>query len=260
MRILLLLGHALHRMTTGRAKDKGETIVWCLTVLDDLTIISGDSRGKLSFWDGKLGALIESYQSHRADVLSIAVSDDRKTLYCAGVDPNIVSYVKVNVKGGNQKWVKSIQRKIHDHDVRALLLVENKLYSGGVDGYLACSYYPPKTLLKYSPFLQQPCVVISRKKRYILLKHAKYVELWSLGDVNSNENDGYNGLLPLKNNPKKLLHLCRTVKDESGEHVKEGIACCAISDDGSWLAYSTDRTLRIFHFRYVRSLLIAFYV
>lgn len=226
-------------------------MVWCLAVLDDLTIISGDSRGKLSFWDGRLGALIESYQSHRADILSVVVSDDGRTLYCAGVDPNIVSYVKVNVKGGHEKWVKSIERKIHDHDVRALMLVGDKVYSGGVDGYLACSYYPPKTLLKYPPFLQNPCVAISRKKRYILLKYPRHIELWSLGDVNANENNNYTGLLTLKSGPKKLLQLHRTVKDDSGEHVREGIACCAISDDGSWLAYSTDKSLRIFRFRYV---------
>lgn len=238
-------------MTTGRVKDKGVTVVWCLSVLEDLTIISGDSRGKLSFWDGKMGALIESYQSHRADILSLVVSADRETLYCAGVDPNIVSYVKVNVKGENKKWVKSIQRKIHDHDVRSLLLVQDKLYSGGVDGYLACSYFPPKTLLKYAPFPSNPCAVLSKNRRLILLKHARHVELWSLGDANSNENSNYSGLLSLKAVPKKLLQLCRTVKDESGEHVKEGIACCAISENGSWLAYSTGHELRIFHFRYV---------
>lgn len=244
------LGHALHRMTTGRAKDKGETVVWCLAVLDNLTIISGDSRGKLTFWDGKLGALVESYQSHKADILSLVVSEDKKTLYCAGVDPNIVSYVIVNMKE-NRKWVKNTERKIHDHDVRALVLVEDKMYSGGVDGYLACSYYPPKTLLKYPPFPQNPCAIVSKTSRYILLKYAKHLELWSLGTVNASDKNGYNGLLPLKDGPKKLLQLCRTVKDESGEQVREGIACCALSNDGSWVAFSTDRTLRIFRFRYV---------
>lgn len=241
-------------MTTGRAKDKGETVVWCLAVLDDLTIISGDSRGKLSFWDGKLGALVESYQSHRADILSLAVSEDRKTLYCAGVDPKIVSYVQVNMKGENKKWVKSIERKIHDHDVRALLLVGDKVYSGGVDGYLACSYYPPKTLLKYPPFLQNPCVTISKTKRVVLLKYARHMELWSLGSVNvDDKSNTTSGLLPLKAGSKKLVQLSRTVRDESGEIVRDGIACCALSNDGSWLAYSTDQSLRMFQFEYVRN-------
>lgn len=37
-------GQALHRMGTGRAERNKETIVWCLAVTSDLTIISGDSR------------------------------------------------------------------------------------------------------------------------------------------------------------------------------------------------------------------------
>lgn len=37
-------GHAIHKMTTGRSMTNRETIVWCLAVTDDFTIISGDSR------------------------------------------------------------------------------------------------------------------------------------------------------------------------------------------------------------------------
>jgi U3 small nucleolar RNA-associated protein 4 len=37
-------GHAIHRMTPGRDEGKKETIVWCLAVTKDFTIISGDSR------------------------------------------------------------------------------------------------------------------------------------------------------------------------------------------------------------------------
>jgi WD40 repeat protein len=37
-------GHAIHRMTPGRDERKKETIVWCLAVTKDLTIITGDSR------------------------------------------------------------------------------------------------------------------------------------------------------------------------------------------------------------------------
>lgn len=55
----------------------------------------------------------------------------------AGVDPLISSFEKINVRssslntGCNYKWIKSIQRAIHDHDVRALAMVEDKLFSGG---------------------------------------------------------------------------------------------------------------------------------
>lgn len=152
---------------TGRSEARKPTVVWCLSVLSDLTVISGDSRGKITFWDGHQGAQIESYQSHRADILALCVAYDEKSLYCAGADPLIVNYVKVNVKEGMQKWVKSIQRKVHDHDVRALALQGKKLYSCGVDGYLAVSYHPPKTLIKHPPVLQGPCVTVCAQSRLV---------------------------------------------------------------------------------------------
>lgn len=37
-------GHAIHKMTTGRAVTNRPTIVWCVSVTDDFTIITGDSR------------------------------------------------------------------------------------------------------------------------------------------------------------------------------------------------------------------------
>jgi len=45
---------------------------------DDLTIVSGDSRGKTSFWNGKSGTLVDSYQSHKADVLCVAADHFQK--------------------------------------------------------------------------------------------------------------------------------------------------------------------------------------
>lgn len=95
----VLTGHALHKLSPGRSEVNKPTIVWCLEVVNDFTVISGDSRGKLTFWDGKVGAQIESYQSHKADLLAICVSDDEKSLYCAGADPCISNYVQVSVKG-----------------------------------------------------------------------------------------------------------------------------------------------------------------
>lgn len=250
-------GHAIHRMTTGRSKSNTETIVWCVSVLNDLTIVSGDSRGKLTFWDGKMGAQLESYPSHKADILSVVVSEDEQTLYCAGVDPNIVSYVKVHVKAENHKWVKNVQRKIHDHDVRALVLHNEKVYSGGVDGYLACSYHPPKTLLKYPPLPQNPCVTLSRKSRYILLRYPARIELWSLGESGSLEQNGcFIGVLPLAKGPKKLLLLDRSVKDDFRGEIREGIICSSVSENGKWIIFSTDSALRLFCFNYVSTLLL----
>jgi len=52
-----------------------------------------------------------------------------------GVDPLIVSFAKISLRSAastsRSKWVKSVQRRIHDHDVRALALADGKLISGG---------------------------------------------------------------------------------------------------------------------------------
>jgi len=52
-----------------------------------------------------------------------------------GVDPLIVSFAKICLRSAagtsRSKWVKSVQRRIHDHDVRALALVDGKLISAG---------------------------------------------------------------------------------------------------------------------------------
>lgn len=246
-------GHALHRMTTGRSSTHNqETIVWCIDILNDLTVITGDSRGKLTFWDGRIGAQTETFQTHKADILALAVSDDENMLYCAGIDPNIVSYVRVSHKNDQNKWMKSIERKVHDHDVRSLILFDNKVFSGGVDGYLACSYFPPKTLLKYPPLLQNPCIVVSRKSRCVLLRYSNFMEIWALGETHGDDhNASFNGLLPIVRGPKKLLKLHRSVRDDVGTEMVEGILYSAMSNDGKWIAFSTDTAFRLFQFENV---------
>ena len=68
-----------------------ETLVWCVAITDDFVIISGDSRGLTSFWDGKLGTVIDQVNAHKADVLCLCLSEDQKTLYSAGMKPLIIS-------------------------------------------------------------------------------------------------------------------------------------------------------------------------
>ncbi|RZC36716.1 cirhin, partial [Asbolus verrucosus] len=237
---------ALFKMIPGRSEQQKATIVWCLAVTKDFTIVSGDSRGILTIWDGKVGAQLESYQSHRADILSLCLSEDENSLYCAGIDPNILNYVRIKVKDEAYRWVRSIQRKIHEHDVRALVLNGHKLYSSGVDGYLACSYHPPKTLLKYPPILQNPCATVCTKSQYILLRYPKFIEIWSLG-VSGGERDKHTGLFAVKSEPKKLVVVQKVVKTDEEER-KEGIVCATMSHDGKLILYSTRLGVRLLKF------------
>lgn len=234
-------GHAVHRMNVARKHTNTETVVWALAITDDFTIISGDSRGIITFWDGILGSQIESYQSHIASVLTLCLSEDQKVIYCSGVDPVIASYEKICIKEDTMKWVKSIQRRIHDHDVRSVLLIDGKLYSGGVDGYLSCSHYPPRTLARYPPLLQGPIVSVAKEKQIILLRYHTHLEIWQLGREYSDENAL--GFLQLEDEPKKLL-LLQSKKEEY-------ITCAAISNNANWIVYSTSNKIRIFNFSYV---------
>ena len=114
-------GQPTARMVVGRAEGNKETIVWCVAVTSDMTVISGDSRGKTSFWNGTTGTLSESIQSHKADVLTLALSPDEKTAVSAGVDPTLMHFQTVTRAGGRRRWVKSLNRVISSHDVRSVV-------------------------------------------------------------------------------------------------------------------------------------------
>lgn len=238
-------GHAIHKMLTSRKDSKKETIVWCLAVSNDNMIISGDSRGVLSVWDSNMGTLVESHESHAADILSVTLSHDKNVIYCAGVDPVIRTFSKVIVKSsGRAQWVRGIERRLHVHDVRALVEADGKLYSAGVDGYLAQSSYPPKILVKYPPLLQPPCVYTCPKSRCIMLRYHNYLELCKLGSAKMNQEAVKPGFLhQLEDQPEKILQL----KTKLDEH----IVSCAITKDSRLIVYSTESYLRVFNFNIV---------
>lgn len=48
-----------------------------------------------------------------------------------GVDPVIVLFARVTLAGGRNQWIRSVQRAIHTHDVRSMVLAGPKLLSGG---------------------------------------------------------------------------------------------------------------------------------
>lgn len=66
--------------------------MWALTVLPDGTIVSGESSGRVHFWDGATGAMTADFHQHAADVLAVAASPDGRAVYAAGVDPRIAVF------------------------------------------------------------------------------------------------------------------------------------------------------------------------
>lgn len=245
-------GHAIYRMATGRSETKRETIVWSLAVLKDLTIIAGDSRGRITIWDGTMGVQTDSFVALRADVLSVAVNENETMISCSGIDPIIKMFALTPVKKENQtmnKWIKFIQRAVHDHDTKSITFCDGKVFSGGIDGYLGVSHSSKsrQTLLKYGPFLPAPCAVVSKKSRLLLLKYFNYLELYQLGTPSEmvqlceDETDKTQSL-SLEKGLFKLIEL-RSKNDMP-------IVCTAVSPDETLLFYSTALEMRVFRLDY----------
>ncbi|XP_017486394.1 PREDICTED: U3 small nucleolar RNA-associated protein 4 homolog [Rhagoletis zephyria] len=256
-------GHALHKMTVARAERKKEVIVWSLQVLSDFTIVSGDSRGQVTVWDGKMATQLESHQVLKADVLTVAINEEENMLMCSGIEPIIRIYAKTKIKREDTEyncWVKYLQRSVHDNDVKALICAGDRIYSGGMDGYLGISSASKRvsTIAKYGPFLKNPCVVVSPNNRLLLLRYTNYLEIWRLGSTDGrpqfegsadDEQDNKpkhknkapeRRLFALNSAPEKLLEFKSTHE--------EPIVCATISPDSQWLCYSTQKHIRLFRF------------
>ncbi|KAM3966216.1 UTP4 small subunit processome component l(3)72Dn [Aphomia sociella] len=267
-------GHAKSRMSVSRRGK--ETIVWCLAVLADNIVVSGDSGGRLTFWDGDLGDQIETYVTHKADILSIAVSDDETNMYFSGVDPVIMHFIKVkNNKQSGGQWVKHVQRHVHEHDVRSLVIDGDRLVSVGADGYLTLSKYPPKWVMRIPPMIPAPRSSVAPARKLLLLRYSNHLEVWKLGSYATNANGKVvydtvnlnistnqkgnnreleedstidiinkakairkqNKILKLTDKPVKLV----SVQTKGQKQIR----CCEMSPSGEFIIYSTDSHIRM---------------
>ncbi|XP_038206289.1 U3 small nucleolar RNA-associated protein 4 homolog [Zerene cesonia] len=262
-------GHATCRISCKRRGK--EVIVWSVAILSDNVIVAGDSHGRLSFWDSVMGDQVESFATQKADILSVAISDDEKSLYCSGIDPIITMYVKVDNTGDQSgiQWVKNIQRNIHEHDVRALVVSGERLISVGADGYLTLSSYPPKKVMRIPPMIPSPRTSFCAMKKSLLLRYSNHLEVWQLGSyardtsgkivVNS---DIKQEILTKKSgaleNDTTLIHVNNHEKERSLKVTEEPIKlvsiqtkskkeiiCSEMAPNGDLIVYSTDSDIRM---------------
>lgn len=262
-------GQVVHKMSTGRAEPNQETIVWCVDILSDFTIITGDSRGKVTFWDGHMGSQIDYVHASTSDIMCLAVSEDQKSFFCSGVEQILKKFARVKIlRAGNEvdQWVRCAKRsKIHTHDVLAITTIGNEqLISGGIDGFLSIASQEFKDFERVGPFLQRPFAQAAEDGRMMLMQYVNYLEAWKLATADelvkdfqkqgkseslfSDEDEEVapasvptiNSLYSISDFPEKLLEL-RSKRDEM-------ILCSAMSNDGRWIAYSTMTSIRLFRF------------
>ncbi len=124
---------SMRNMTLGAGPKDGpkETLVWSVKCLSDGTIVSGDSTGTLSFWDGKTYALLQRINGHEADILDVAVSADGQTVFSGSLDRRTSMYKKMGSGnlGEKLRWAKMAHQRFHKHDVKAMATFETKSMS-----------------------------------------------------------------------------------------------------------------------------------
>ncbi|XP_077300413.1 UTP4 small subunit processome component l(3)72Dn isoform X3 [Arctopsyche grandis] len=159
--------------------------------------------------------------------------------------------------------------------VWAMVMFKNKLFTGGIDGYLAMSSFPPKLLIKYPPILPYNAVSFCKESKMICLRYESSIEIWQLGMANPSsysiqedenaecENAGIvngfgktNGEKETNDVESENVNIGRRLKLSEGPKLivrlstpqQTPLVCYAISPNNKWIAYSTETHFRIFKF------------
>ena len=129
-------GRSLYQMT-GDLMKGAVTLIWSLLVLADSTVVSGDNRGHVQFWDGNTGVLMVSFHQHTAEILALAASADDSQIFASGVDCRVTSMRRIRHRSSSfgptdaqgeiegaypqnvdNHWVYTASHRPHSHDVR----------------------------------------------------------------------------------------------------------------------------------------------
>jgi len=238
------------RQLTLPKENQNDVTVWSCLFLNDNTVVVGDSLGRVIFYDGKLGALLNTFKLHDADVLTLAVSPNEKQIFASGVDPLVVSLEVARIKdtdedmdGGREfTWRRSWGHKMHSHDVRGLEIVNNLLLSAGVDTRVVVAKQKrkegdiSKTSTILQSFRQTKVCSISREAKMFSLQHENKIDLWKMSKIlpstSTNGRDGER--IPCE----APIHLT-SISTES-------IRWTRLSPDGNYLAFSTLNKLRVY--------------
>ncbi|KHN84349.1 Cirhin, partial [Toxocara canis] len=204
-----------HSLQLPRVEKRKPTVVWCVVFIER-TLASGDSRGCVCFWNCANGALVQTVQTHQADVLSLCVAGD--ALYAAGVDPSIA---RLNHNKQRTLWRVEHRRVLHKNDVRALVASRTALFSGGAEHHFIGS-----TKNKHHSALKlTPCKTAVDADLF-MYEYLGRIVIWrtALAEAVASSK----GRFALKKEPEKLVE----IRLPHGEHVFSS----AITDDGHFIA------------------------
>jgi U3 small nucleolar RNA-associated protein 4 len=124
-------GRSIGRMSVNRERRK-EVLVWAVKVTKNGEIVSGDSRGEVTFWDGSNYTMKQRMKAHEADCLTLEVGGPNgESVISGGADMRTVLYKHA---GKGRGWSEVARRRFHKHDVRAMAAYESGAFSVVVSG------------------------------------------------------------------------------------------------------------------------------
>lgn len=180
-------GMCLQRITLDTQK-KQNTFLWQIKYLRDHTLVSGNSMGKIQFWNGKFGTLKQEYTLHQeqADVLAIFVNEKEDTIFASGEDSKLVQLKRIETEESS-KWIPSGATRNHTHDVKSIVGSEDKfILTGSVDTKIFVYNWHKfedkgsvKTILPFTSFSHNT-VKVAHEKKVILFQMASKLQIWAL--------------------------------------------------------------------------------
>eukprot|EP01038_Epipyxis_sp_PR26KG_P007325 gene7325-9981_t len=260
-------GRELYRMT-GDLVQSTSTIIWCILVLKNSTIVTGDNKGHLQIWDGVNGVLTDSFRQHAADILTLATTPDENSIFASGIDGKVIciqrsaSSLSSTLYNDNTPWLSTYFHRAHSHDVFSLAIcylsnpknylsitdMSNEpgktcLISGGMDTKLFIYSTTDFVTVRPRRISSLPLSrLVSHSNDYhsMIINHQKHIDLWNLSiQILPNvEKSKINSQLitpPLDCRLMIQLHL----------KGNEFMHCSALSSRGTFIVATTSTSTRL---------------
>lgn len=236
----------------GKRVEK-DILVWAVRLFADMTIVTGDSSGMTSLWDGNMATLKTQFQTHQGDVLAVCSSPDEKAVWSSGVDPRVVEIRRD--PAADAGWHLGHINDLAKHDVRALVYIHcpkfpsEAIVFAGDDPRLTMTCVKklrvdkPTIMLRLNVKKQtnnarlppaqgggSSRISVSRQHGVVASLGNREIEIWKLGSSSCSDLSLPGKILPPDSSPVKILNL-----PTKHDHF---FTACALNDDATLLATS----------------------
>ena len=145
---------------TGRfiTTYENQDSVYAITAVAGGGFATGDAKGNVMIWDPITATVTAKFESHKADIKSMAASG--KLLWASGIDPTVACF---SYSSKNGTWIQKGHTRFHTHEVTCLAATNKQsVISGSLDSTL----FIKKTIY---PFQFQPPISSALRNEDIIV-------------------------------------------------------------------------------------------